>query len=246
MSEQSPFEGGDADSTRANTRHGINLTEQSSVRMTMEASERQNKQAHTPPQESPLGGGDEDIFHANTKRQRRALRRFPRQQNVSADTPRQEPVRRRVSSVKNYTIPAHPRPGKRCASAKRDLGDDLLTVVGVVPIGPWSFSQRQYLRKYLSTPAHAVRSRQLYRKIYSSTKPKRQPAFSYYMDHESGLAGLKSYKHIEYTSYKWGWNLVNLAAPVDDPRAVCVEILFAVRHPGPENSPVYSTREIYF
>ena len=138
-----------------------------------------------------------------------------------------------MSSVKSYTIPAHPRPGKRCALAKRDLGDDLLTVVAVVPIGPWDFSQRQYLRKYLLAPAHAVRSRQFHRKIYSSSSPKRHPSFSTYMDRQHKLAGLKAYKHINYTSYEWGWNLVKMTDPVDDPRAVCVEVVFAVSNLDP-------------
>ena len=209
-------------------RRKMSLTERSSVRKDVNASVRQNNATDTPRQESPFKRGDAEISHTNARRKRRALSRFTRDQNVSAETPTQESARRRVPSVKRYTIPSHPRPGKRCASAKHDLGDDLLTVVAVVPIGPWAFSQRQYLRKYLSTPAHAVRSRQLYRKIYSSSSPKRQPSFSVYMDRDHKLGGLKAYKHINYTSHKWGWNLVNMAAPVDDPRAVCVEIIFAV------------------
>ena len=131
-------------------------------------------------------------------------------------------------TAKNYLIPAHARPGKRCASAKHDLGDDLLAIAVVVPIGPFDFDKRTYLRRFLSAPAHALRSRRWFREIRSSSAPKRQPLFEYFIPRTSWLSPLKDIKHIQYTEYQWGWHETVLAAPTEDPRAVCVEVLFAV------------------
>ena len=152
-----------------------------------------------------------------------------------ADARRRESFRRSrrrapgVAKARQYTVPTNYRPGKRCAAAKRELGDDLLTVVGVVPISPWAFDKRLYLRKYLATPARALRSREFYREIQTSTSPKRQPLFAHFIETVSWLAPLKNVAHINYTDYnKWGWFENSLKDPVVDSRAVCVEVIFAV------------------
>ena len=173
----------------------------------------------------------------------------PRYHNALADTPRQESSKHRrratgVPGAKNYTIPAHPRPGKRCASAKRDLGDDLLTVAALVPIGPYAFEKRKIIRRYLSDPAHKLRSRQLHRKIKTSSSHKRQPLFKHFMATQAALANLKKYKHIDYTGYKWGWFETHLAKPLDDPRAVCVEVIFVVSYSEHRHLPFSFSCEI--
>lgn len=159
---------------------------------------------------------------------------FSRPHNASVNGARQgsNKSQRYAESVnnytaKNYTIPPDARPGNRCASAKRDLGDDLLTVVALVPVRIREFKRRSLLRKYLSTAAHKVRSRQHYRKIQTSSKPKRHWLFDRH-NYSAWIHPFTGIKHAQYTTYKWGWFQNLLASPVDDPRAVCVEVLFAV------------------
>ena len=159
---------------------------------------------------------------------------IPSYTSVLPSAPRQESSRHRrratgVPGAKSYTIPAHPRPGKRCASAKRDLGDDLLTVAAVVPISPWAFKRRQLMRELLSTPAHQLRSRQHYRKIHTLPMEKYLQPFEYFLLHDSKTADFFKGLHPKnYTSYKWTWFMKVIGRPVPEPRAVCVEIIFTV------------------
>ena len=114
---------------------------------------------------------------------------------------------------------------RRCATAKRKLGDDLLTAVVLVPVGPFDFDKRSLLRKYLSAPAHKLRRRQYYRKIQTLTARKRKTPW---YDHNSWVKGLiDDKKRMKYThTHKWEWLQKSLADPVDDARAVCLEVLF--------------------
>ena len=228
MSEQLAFEeGGDAhaDNAQAKTRRKVRLTERSSVRKDMHVSVRHNEAADTPPQESPLQRGDPEISLSNARHMRRALSRFTWDGNISAEPPARGSVRRRVSSVKSYTIPAHPRPGKRCALAKRDLGDDLLTVVAVVPIGPWDFGRREIMRKYLIPSAHKLRSRRYYRKIVTTTTRKR--AWLSKADQNFVNKLFSDSKH-QSKKHNWGWFKKYVGKPVEDNRAVCVDVIFMV------------------
>ena len=99
------------------------------------------------------------------------------------------PVESKRRRAKEYTVPHNSRPGQRCASAKAELGDDLLTVVVVIPIRPFDFETRRYLREFLSTPARKLRSRQYYRKIKTSDKPKRTHVFEWYIQHTNKIWG---------------------------------------------------------
>ena len=137
-----------------------------------------------------------------------------------------ESTRRRA---KQYTVPHNSRPGQRCASAKAELGDDLLTVVAVVPIGPFDFETRGYLREFLSKPARKLRSREYYRKIKTLNKPKREQLFEWYRNHVRWLnKSFQGIKNRNYSSYKWGWNLKVVGDPAPDPRAVCIDVMFMV------------------
>ena len=162
-----------------------------------------------------------DATSANTSIEQ-SIRR--RRRVLSVQSPNKYTRRR----TRGYTVPSNARPGYRCALAKRNLGDDLLTVVAVVPISPWAFDRRKYLRKYLSASAQKVRSRQLYRQIQSLSAPKSAKLFDWYINQEEDLAPLKHYKHSNYTTYQWGWNKIHVTDPVEDPRAVCAEVVFAV------------------
>ena len=174
--------------------------------------------------ETPLLGNPE-ISLSNARHMRRALSRFTWDGNISAEPPARGSVRRRVSSVKSYTIPAHPRPGKRCALAKRDLGDDLLAVVAVVPVDPWDFDRRETMRKYLMPSAHKLRSRRYYRKIVTSTTRKR--AWLSKAD-QNFVNKLFSDSRHQSKKHNWGWFKKYVGKPVEDNRAVCVDVIFMV------------------
>ena len=132
-------------------------------------------------------------------------------------------------SVRQYTVPSKHRPGKRCAAAKRELGDDLLTVVALVPGSPFGFKRRKLMRKYLSGPAHKLRSREFYRKVLTLPVPKIQPLFEFYIARNAKLQEyFKGINHTNYTTYKWGWFSKMLDKPMLDPRALCIEVIFAV------------------
>ena len=139
------------------------------------------------------------------------------------------PVESKRRRAKEYTVPHNSRPGQRCASAKAELGDDLLTVVAVIPTRPFDFETREYLREFLSVPARKLRSRQYYRKIKTSDKPKRREVFDLYVQHEAKLKReFRGVQNTRYSSYKWGWNLKIFDDPSPDPRAVCIDVMFMV------------------
>ena len=152
-----------------------------------------------------------------------------------ADARRRESFRRSrrrapgVAKARQYTVPTNYRPGKRCAAAKRELGDDLLTVVALVPGSPFDFKRRNLMRKYLSGPAHKMRSREFYRKVLTLSVPKIQPLFEFYIARNAKLQEyFKGMNHTNYTTYKWGWFSKMLDKPMLDPRALCIEVIFAV------------------
>ena len=138
------------------------------------------------------------------------------------------PVESKRRRAKEYTVPHNSRPGQRCASAKAELGDDLLTVVAVLPTRPFDFETRRYLRQFLSVPARKLRSRQYYRKIKTSDKPKHTEVFESYIQHEKPNLKKDWVKFANYASYKWGWNLKIFDDPSPDPRAVCIDVMFMV------------------
>jgi len=131
-----------------------------------------------------------------------------------------------------YSLSPHPsRAGLRCAMPKRKIGNDLLAVVATVPIGAFDFEMRKYIRKYLSAQAHKLRSRRYYRKITTSSEPKRYPRFDVILKRVDWLRKLyRGVSHKDYTisNYGWDWNLKEIAQPVEDVRAVCVDVIFAV------------------
>ena len=139
------------------------------------------------------------------------------------------PVESSRRRAKEYTVPHNSRPGQRCASAKAELGDDLLTVVAVLPTRPFDFETRRFLRELLSKPARKLRSRQYYRKIKTSDKPKRRKFFDWYVKHDKNLnRDFRGVQNTNYSSYKWGWNLKVFDEPSADPRAVCIDVMFQV------------------
>ena len=136
------------------------------------------------------------------------------------------PKRSLSASARSYTVPDHFRPGQRCASAKRELGDDLLTVVAMVFVSPWDFRRRALMRKYLSSQAHKLRRRKFYRETKTLTKPRAQALVEY-----PELVSWRSWRsnHSNYSDHEWGWFKKVLAEPVEDARAVCIEVIFMVR-----------------
>ena len=128
-----------------------------------------------------------------------------------------------------YKTPTRARPGQRCAAVKHELQDRVLTVIALVTVNPFDFKRRRYLRKFLSDPAHKIDSRHYYRKIRTLPARKVQPLFDWYLARNPELAKhFKGMKHTNYTAYKWDWLYKKIAQRDEDPRAVCVDVIFTV------------------
>ena len=139
-----------------------------------------------------------------------------------------EPRKTHAQYAKDYAVKRNARPGNRCAKVKREFGDDVLTLVGIVPISPLDFNRRHYLRRYLRNQQKYLVARHYYRQIKTQFTSKAQYLLKMY----PALAKtFKSQSHLNYSSYRWKWLRKKFAARVPDRRAVCIQVIFAVDIP---------------
>ena len=181
---------------------------------------RARQRIKTPHHRPPLRNAQQEPNRPGPRLRRRRMSKGKKSQKPSTTT---------GPPARQYTVPSKHRPGKRCAAAKRELGDDLLTVVALVPISPRSFQRRQLLREYLIAPAHKVRRRYSYREIVTMPFEKDMPPFNYFLLHDDKLRAIfKNDIPKNYSAHKWGWLMRVVGQPVPSSLAVCVEVLFAV------------------
>ena len=139
-----------------------------------------------------------------------------------------EPRKTHAQYAKDYAVKRNARPGNRCAKVKREFGDDVLTLVGIVPISPLDFNRRHYLRRYLRNQQKYLVARHYYRQIKTQFTSEAQYLLKMY----PALAKtFKSQSHLNYSSYRWKWLRKKFAARVPDRRAVCIQVIFAVDLP---------------